>query len=129
MPFSQLNSQPRCVKKACVAIGFVWLLLIAAPITNAQQDSAKGQSPAPEPLSRAPLAALTQCNDLVNAVRIAEQRVARDGYIVVESYRTPQELFNLQCWALTAETFFDVETWIWVCERFGYRGDYEFIFF
>ena len=57
------------------------------------------------------------------------QRVARDGYIVVESYRNPQELFNLQCWALTAEAFFDVETWTWVFERFGYRGDYEFIFF
>jgi SAM-dependent methyltransferase len=57
------------------------------------------------------------------------QRVARDGYIVVESYRNPQELFNLQCWALTAEAFFDVGTWTWVFERFGYRGDYEFIFF
>jgi SAM-dependent methyltransferase len=57
------------------------------------------------------------------------QRVAHDGYIVVESYRSPQELFNLQCWALTAEAFFDVETWTWVFDRLGYRRDYEFIFF
>lgn len=57
------------------------------------------------------------------------QRVGRNGYIVVESYRTPQELFNLQCWALTAETFFDPATWVWVFKQFGYRGDYEFIYF
>ena len=57
------------------------------------------------------------------------QRVGRDGYLVVESHRNPQELFNLQCWALTAEAFFDPETWVWVFRHFGYRGDYEFIFF
>ncbi len=57
------------------------------------------------------------------------QRVARQGYIVVESYRNAQELFNLQCWALTAEAFFDPETWVWIFKRFGYRGDFEFIYF
>ena len=64
------------------------------------------------------------------AVALPEvQRVGRNGYIVVESYRNPQELFNLQCWALTAEAFFDPETWVWVFQKFGYRGDYEFIYF
>ena len=64
------------------------------------------------------------------AVALPEiQRVARQGYIVVESYRNPQELFNLQCWALTAEAFFDPETWVWIFKRFGYRGDFEFIYF
>ena len=57
------------------------------------------------------------------------QRVGRESYIVVESYRNPQELFNLQCWALTAEAFFDPETWVWAFKHFGYRGDYEFIYF
>lgn len=57
------------------------------------------------------------------------QRVARHGYLVVESYRRPLELFNLQCWALTAEAFFDPETWVWVFQKFGYKGDYEFIYF
>ncbi|MEY3775469.1 MAG: hypothetical protein RLZZ129_2249 [Verrucomicrobiota bacterium] len=57
------------------------------------------------------------------------QRVARQGYIVVESYRDAKELFNLQCWALTAEAFFDPETWVWIFKRFGYRGDFEFIYF
>ncbi len=64
------------------------------------------------------------------AVALPEiQRVARQGYIVVESYRNPQELFNLQCWALTAEAFFDPKTWVWILKRFGYRGDFEFIYF
>ena len=57
------------------------------------------------------------------------QRVGRQGYLLVESYRDEQELFNLQCWALTCESFFDVEEWLWIYDRFGYRGDYEFIFF
>lgn len=57
------------------------------------------------------------------------QRVGRQGYLLVESYRNEEELFNLQCWALTCESFFDVDEWLWVYERFGYRGDYEFIFF
>ena len=57
------------------------------------------------------------------------QRVGRQGYLLVESYRNEEELFNLQCWALTCESFFDVEEWLWLYERFGYRGDYEFISF
>ena len=57
------------------------------------------------------------------------QRVGKQGYIVVESYRDSQELFNLQCWALTAEAFFDPDTWIWVFKKFGYQGDFEFIYF
>ena len=56
-------------------------------------------------------------------------RVGRQGYVMVESYRSEQEQFNLQCWALTCESFFDVEEWIWLYDRFGYTGDYEFIFF
>jgi SAM-dependent methyltransferase len=56
-------------------------------------------------------------------------RVARQQYLLVESYRNDQELFNLQCWALTAESFFDEEEWVWLLHHFGYQGDYEFIFF
>lgn len=58
-----------------------------------------------------------------------KQRVGRQGYLLVESYRSEQELFNLQCWALTCESFFDVGEWEWVYREFGYTGDYEFIFF
>ena len=57
------------------------------------------------------------------------ERVGRQGYIMMESYRNEQELFNVQCWALTCESFFDTEEWIWIFEHFGYTGDYEFIYF
>jgi SAM-dependent methyltransferase len=57
------------------------------------------------------------------------QRVGKQGYIMLESYRNEQELFNVQCWALTCESFFDEEEWIWLYKHFGYTGDYEFIYF
>ena len=56
-------------------------------------------------------------------------RVGRQGYLLVESYRNELELYNLQCWALTCESFFDVDEWIWLYKHFGYEGDYEFIYF
>lgn len=57
------------------------------------------------------------------------ERVGKNKYITVESYRNEQELFNLQCWALTAESFFDTAEWVWIYNHFGYTGDYEFIYF
>ena len=66
--------------------------------------------------------------ELKTALREVE-RVGKQGYVMLESYRNELELFNLQCWALTAESFFDVSEWIWLYRHFGYTGDYEFIFF
>jgi SAM-dependent methyltransferase len=57
------------------------------------------------------------------------ERVGKKGYLMLESYRNERELFNLQCWALTAESFFDKDEWIWLYNNFGYTGDYEFIYF
>lgn len=57
------------------------------------------------------------------------ERVGKNKYIMVESYRNELEQFNLQCWALTCESFFDKEEWIWLLNHFGYTGDYEFIYF
>ena len=57
------------------------------------------------------------------------ERVGKQGYVMLESYRNEQELFNLQCWALTCESFFDVEEWVLLYKYFGYSGDYEFIYF
>ena len=57
------------------------------------------------------------------------ERVGLNKYIMLESYRSEEELFNLQCWALTAESFFDTAEWIWIYQHFGYTGDYEFIYF
>ena len=57
------------------------------------------------------------------------ERVGKQGYVMLESYRNELEQFNLQCWALTCESFFDYEEWPWIYEHFGYTGDYEFIYF
>ncbi|MBS3132507.1 class I SAM-dependent methyltransferase [Candidatus Woesearchaeota archaeon] len=57
------------------------------------------------------------------------ERVGRNKYVTMESYRNELELFNLECWALTAESFFRPEEWVWLFERLGYTGDYEFIYF
>jgi ubiquinone/menaquinone biosynthesis C-methylase UbiE len=56
-------------------------------------------------------------------------RVGEKGYLVVEAYRNEQELFNLQCWALTCAAFFTPDEWVWLFGEFGYGGDYEFIYF
>jgi len=56
-------------------------------------------------------------------------RVGKKQYIMVESFRNIRELFNLQCWALTAEVFLDVSEWKWLLKKFNFTGDYEFIFF
>ena len=65
---------------------------------------------------------------LKNALQEIE-RVGRNKLICVESFRSELELFNLQCWALTCESFYSPEEWVWVFSEFGYSGDYEFIYF
>ena len=65
-------------------------------------------------------------------LKIALQEIERLGkkkYIMLESFRNDQELFNLQCWALTCESFFSVKEWLLLYNNFKYSGDYEFIFF
>ena len=63
-------------------------------------------------------------------IAVAEiERVGKQGYIMLESFRNELEMFNLECWALTAEALMDVDEWKWVYDRFGFTGDYEFIFF
>jgi ubiquinone/menaquinone biosynthesis C-methylase UbiE len=57
------------------------------------------------------------------------ERVGKNKYIMLESYRNEEEQFNLQCWALTCESFFDKKEWEWIYQHFGYKGDYEFIYF
>lgn len=66
--------------------------------------------------------------DLKTAVQEIE-RVGKNKFICVESYRNTQELFNLQCWALTCEIFLTPQEWVWLYREFGYTGDYEFVYF
>lgn len=57
------------------------------------------------------------------------QRIGKSHFVTAESYRNEHEQFNLQCWALTCETFFDFDEWLWIFNKAGYKGDYEFIYF
>ena len=66
--------------------------------------------------------------DLKNVINEIN-RVSKKSYTMVESYRNEQELFNLQCWALTAQSFFDDKEWEWIYKEYDYQGDYEFIYF
>jgi len=66
--------------------------------------------------------------DLQKALREIE-RIGKNKYIMVESFRNELELFNLECWALTAQAFLDFDEWVWLYQHFGYTGDYEFIYF
>jgi ubiquinone/menaquinone biosynthesis C-methylase UbiE len=66
--------------------------------------------------------------DLKKAVKEIE-RVGKEKFIMVEAYRNEAELFNLECWALTCESFFRPDEWIWLYKEWGYSGDYEFIYF
>tara|TARA_B100001027_G_C16192985_1_gene296926 strand:- start:132 stop:797 length:666 start_codon:yes stop_codon:yes gene_type:complete len=56
-------------------------------------------------------------------------RVSNKSYIMVESYRNDQELFNLQCWALTCQSFFSTDEWKWILKKYNPDCDYEFIYF
>lgn len=57
------------------------------------------------------------------------ERVGQNKYVMVEAFRNELEQFNLECWALTAESILHTSDWIWLYGLFGYSGDYEFIYF
>ena len=57
------------------------------------------------------------------------RRVSKNSYIMVESYKNERELFNLQCWALTCESFFSKKEWLWIFKEYGYDRHFEFIYF
>ena len=66
--------------------------------------------------------------DLKTAIKEIN-RVGKKKYIAVESFKTDQQLFNLQCWALTCQSFFSYVEWKWIYKKLNYTGDFEFIFF
>ena len=69
-----------------------------------------------------------QCFDLDRALREME-RVGRQKYLVVESYRNEEEKANLLYWQLTCESFYRPEAWEWWFKQTGYTGDHSFIYF
>tara|TARA_B100001250_G_C19809032_1_gene794879 strand:+ start:67 stop:732 length:666 start_codon:yes stop_codon:yes gene_type:complete len=56
-------------------------------------------------------------------------QISKNSYITTESYRNEKELFNLQCWALTADSFFSKDEWEWILKSNNYNRDYELIYF
>ena len=56
-------------------------------------------------------------------------RISKKSYIMVESYTNLKQLFNLQCWALTANIFLSKKEWIYLLKKFNFKGDMEFIYF
>ena len=69
-----------------------------------------------------------EISELKNSIQEI-QRLGKKKYIMVESYRNEEELFNLQCWALTCKAFYSYNEWLWLYKEFGYNGDFEFIYF
>ena len=68
----------------------------------------------------------------ISDLKISLQEIERTGkkkYIMIESYRNNKELFNLQCWALTCDSFFSKNEWEWIFKEFKYKGDHELIYF
>jgi SAM-dependent methyltransferase len=57
------------------------------------------------------------------------ERVGKQKYVMTESYRNEAEMFNLECWALTAESLFDDGEWQWLLNHHGYTGEFELIYF
>lgn len=66
--------------------------------------------------------------DLDSALREI-QRVGKQQYICVESYRNEVEKANLLYWQVTCEQFNSPEDWEWWFDLADYVGDYSYIFF
>ena len=66
--------------------------------------------------------------DLEKALKEME-RVGKDKYLCVESYRTEEEKANLLYWQVTCESFYTPSEWEWWFNHTGYKGDYSFIYF
>jgi SAM-dependent methyltransferase len=56
-------------------------------------------------------------------------RVGKQKYLCVETYRNEIEKANLLYWQVTCEQFNSPEDWAWWFEKTGYSGDHSFIFF
>ena len=66
--------------------------------------------------------------DLEKALKEME-RVGKNKYLCVESYRNEAEKANLLYWQVTCEAFNTPEEWRWWFRKTNYNGDYSFIYF
>lgn len=68
-------------------------------------------------------------DELEKAVREMERVSKKLKWCCVESYRDEKEKANLLYWQLTCESFFRPNGWEWLFKKWGYQGDYGFIYF
>ena len=57
------------------------------------------------------------------------ERVGKNKYLCVESYRNENEKANLLYWQVTCEAFNTPEEWKWWFKKTNYNGEYSFIYF
>ena len=57
------------------------------------------------------------------------ERVGKEKYLCVESYRNEEEKANLLYWQVTCEAFNTPDEWKWWFKKTGYNGEYSFIYF
>ena len=57
------------------------------------------------------------------------ERVGKEKYLCVESYRSEEEKANLLYWQVTCEAFNTPDEWKWWFNKTGYNGEYSFIYF
>ena len=67
--------------------------------------------------------------DLEKAVKEIDRVSKKNSYIVVDSFRNDEEEVNLLYWQLTCTSYYSVDEWEWLYQKWGYRGDYSFIYF
>ena len=56
-------------------------------------------------------------------------RISKNKYFCVESYRNEKEKANLLYWQVTCESFCTPREWKWWMDEVNYNGDHSFIYF
>ncbi len=67
--------------------------------------------------------------DLEKAVKEIQRVSKGNSYIMVESFRNDREEVNMLYWQLTCTSYYAVDEWEWLYQKWGYTGDYSFMFF
>ncbi|MDA8231406.1 MAG: class I SAM-dependent methyltransferase [Magnetospirillum sp.] len=67
--------------------------------------------------------------DLERALCEMERVGRKNKWLCVESFRDEREKANLLYWQLTCMSFHSPKAWTWIFDKFGYSGDYGFIYF
>ena len=66
--------------------------------------------------------------DCKQAIREIQRVSRRHTFVVVDAWRTEEELEQLKKWILTAVTYLHVDEWVRLFDQIGYTGDYSWCF-